>query len=870
MKLLGTSVACIFAIAIPFWYYMLSVSEIRDSLTIETAFLAKSVEKIIQTRPDMWEFESVRLQEIVSQPTIEGNLRERVIRTAAGRAVAKNDFATRRPVISASVALFDSGRPVGSFEARHSIRTPVVFTVLLGILSSFLGTLIYVIFRTYPIKKLDSTLADLQRAEEEQRLSRETAERLAEETAVIADIGQLIGSTLDIDEVYERFAVEARKLIPFDRIAVNLFNIHENTLTIAYVSGADIPHRKQGDSPPLTGTLTEEVIRGRTGLIIQPESIDEIVSRIPGLSPTFQAGLRSLLSVPLISRDEVIGVLHFRTKKPNAYSEQDLRLAERIGAQIAGAIANAQLFTDLKRTEKSLRESEGRFRALVEEAAVGVAEIEIRTSRFITVNRRLCEMVGRTEEEMLATTFHAITHPEDIPLHEEKRSLLFAGKIGHYSREKRYLRKDGEIVWVNLTISHLWKPGETPGRNMIVVEDITERKRMEEERLKLEERLNRAEKMESLGQLAGGVAHDLNNVLGVLVGYSELLQEKIPEKSPLRRYVDNILQSGIRAAAIIQDLLTLARRGVAVSEVVNLNKVVTDFLRLPEFENLNAYHPYVTFKTDLGKDLLNIHGSQVHLTKTVMNLVSNAVEAISDGGKVTIQTQNRHLDQPIRGYDDMEEGDYAILTVSDTGGGISPADLGKIFEPFYTKKAMGRSGTGLGLAVVWGTVKDHNGYIDVRSDEGKGSVFTLYFPVTREEIVEDREAVPPDAFMCQGESILVVDDVKEQRELATSMLTRLGCRVSAVSSGEEALEYLKTNRVDLIVLDMIMDPGMDGLETYRKILEISPRQKAVIVSGFSETDKVKKAQELGAGAYVRKPYMLEKIGLAVRQELNKQ
>lgn len=164
-------------------------------------------------------------------------------------------------------------------------------------------------------------------------------------------------------------------------------------------------------------------------------------------------------------------------------------------------------------------------------------------------------------------------------------------------------------------------------------------------------------------------------------------------------------------------------------------------------------------------------------------------------------------------------------------------------------------------------MKDHHGYIDVQSEEGKGSAFTLYFPVTREALSQKREGVAPEAFMGQGESILVVDDVKEQRELAASMLTRLGYRVSAVSSGEEALDYLQSNRVDLVILDMIMDPGMDGLETYGKILEIIPGQKAVIVSGFSETDKVKKAQQLGAGAYVQKPYILEKIGLAIREEL---
>ncbi|MFH1081250.1 MAG: GAF domain-containing protein [Pseudomonadota bacterium] len=298
----------------------------------------------------MWEFESVRLQEIISQPTIEGNLRERVIRTAAGTVVAKTDIVSRRPVIAASAALFDSGRPVGSIEARHSIHTPVVFTVLLGIFSSFLGALIYVIFRIYPIKKLDNTLADLLRAEEGQRLSRETAERLAGETAVIADIGQLIGSTLDIEEVYERFAVKAQQLILIDSLTVNLYNFQENALCVAYVFGLDIDGRRQGDSLVLEGSLSEAVIRTRTSIRIQPASIDEIVGQFPRLTSIFQAALRSIMCVPLVSRDEVIGVLHFRSKKPNAYTERDLRLAERIGAQIAGAIANAQLFTELKNT----------------------------------------------------------------------------------------------------------------------------------------------------------------------------------------------------------------------------------------------------------------------------------------------------------------------------------------------------------------------------------------------------------------------------------------------------------------------------------------------------------------------------------------
>jgi CheY-like chemotaxis protein len=205
--------------------------------------------------------------------------------------------------------------------------------------------------------------------------------------------------------------------------------------------------------------------------------------------------------------------------------------------------------------------------------------------------------------------------------------------------------------------------------------------------------------------------------------------------------------------------------------------------------------------------------------------------------------------------------------VSDTGKGIPAADLQKIFEPFYTKKNMGRSGTGLGLAIVWGTVQDHNGYVDVQTSEGKGTIFTIYFSATRRTVEKEAEKTPVEQYLGHGDSLLVVDDVQEQREVAYTLLTQLNYTVNTVSSGEEAAEYLNKNKADLLVLDMIMDPGIDGLDTYKQVLKINPQQKAIIVSGFSETDRSKEAQKLGAGAYVKKPYLKEKIGMAIRDEL---
>ena len=384
-----------------------------------------------------------------------------------------------------------------------------------------------------------------------------------------------------------------------------------------------------------------------------------------------------------------------------------------------------------------------------------------------------------------------------------------------------------------------------------------------------EKRLARAKKMEALGTLAGGVAHDLNNVLSGIVSYPDLLLMDIPEDSPLRKPILTIQKSGERAASIVQDLLTLARRGIVATQITNLNHIIESYLKSPECETLKKFNPEVKIQSDLDSSLLNILASPVHLSKSVMNLLSNAAESMPDGGNIYISTQNEYLDKPIKGYDDIKEGDYAVLTVSDTGIGISSHDIEKIFEPFYTKKVMGRSGTGLGMSVVWGTVKDHKGYINVVSSEGQGTTFSLYFPVTRKEIVGAAEKIRIEEYTGRGETILVVDDIKEQREIASNILKKLGYSVVKVSSGEEAIDYMNDNSADLLVLDMIMDPGIDGLETYRKILALHPGQKAIIASGFSETEHVRKTQKLGAGQYIKKPYTLEKIGLAVKKELER-
>ncbi|MBW2489609.1 MAG: PAS domain S-box protein [Deltaproteobacteria bacterium] len=524
--------------------------------------------------------------------------------------------------------------------------------------------------------------------------------------------------------------------------------------------------------------------------------------------------------------------------------------------------------TDFKFLENDLRNREERFRLIAQSTNDIFYEWIVKTGElrwFGDIDTALGYQKGEIEHTLDA--WLRVIHPEDRP------SLDDAVKLHKNSTETinyvyRVLRKDGSLRYWHDHSLPILESDNKPGKWVGGISDITEQKQAEQEKAELEAKLNRAQKMESLGLLAGGVAHDLNNVLSGIVSYPELILLDLPEDSKFRKPIETMQASGNRAAAIVQDLLTVARGAATTKEPLKLNDLIRDYLDSPEFKKLERFHPTVAVNVSLDADLLNINGSPVHIRKVVMNLVSNASEAIEGSGNVTISTMNRYIDRPLRGYDDVKIGEYAVLSVSDVGSGISSADLERIFEPFYTKKVMGRSGTGLGLAVVWNVMHDHRGYIDVKSDEN-GTTFELYFPITRDEISDKDLSIPIKDYKGNGETILVVDDVESQREISSKMLDTLGYKAKAVSSGEEAVEYLKQNTVDLLLLDMIMDPGINGLETYERVIKIHPNQKAIIISGFAESDEVKEAQKLGAGRYIKKPVTLENIGLAVKKELEK-
>jgi PAS domain S-box-containing protein len=721
------------------------------------------------------------------------------------------------------------------------------------------------------ISAVSRDITDRKRAEEALRLSREIAERLAEETAVIAEIGRLIGSTLDIEKVYERFAAESRKLIPFDRLAINLFNIHENTLTFAYVTGIDIPHRKKGGSHPLAGTLTAEVIRVRTGLIIQPESIDEIISQIPELLPTFQAGLRSLLCVPLISRDEVIGVLHFRTKKTNAYKEQDLHLAERIGAQIAGAIANAQMFNNLSKTEKSLRKSEEKFRVLFENAKDGIFLLSS-NGEIVSVNAAFARMHGYTVEEMqmmglkdldspkngeaassrLHRLFteeirsfeveHTCKNGETIPLEvsanlviigDEKYILGFHRDITERRQvdealresEKRYkdfvensfagvyvvqddcfvflnnnaasfagykpeeligrkadsiilpedrkqvrdiakkmlsrkdlspyefriLTKDGEIRWIIETVSQISFNGRPAIMGNCI--DITERRHREV--LEIHSR-----KLEAVGQLAAGIAHEINTPVQFVGDNIHFMKGAFQDILSLTSILDAVKENHLSNPAVAKDIISRIREKEAeidldfIREEIpkaieqsldGLQRVSRIVLAMREFShpgvenktNLNinkAIESTITLSrnewkysadliTTLAPDLPDVQCYPADFNQVILNLIVNAAHAVQqkfgkDGrnkGQIEISTRA-----------DCNEVE---ISIRDTGTGIPLDAQPRVFDPFFTTKEVGK-GTGQGLAIAQNIiVRKHGGKLFFETKVGEGTIFYIRLPL---------------------------------------------------------------------------------------------------------------------------------------------
>jgi PAS domain S-box-containing protein len=522
---------------------------------------------------------------------------------------------------------------------------------------------------------------------------------------------------------------------------------------------------------------------------------------------------------------------------------------------------------ELKHAQERAKVNVSLYRQLFEHSSSGVivykAIDEGRDFLIMDINHA-CEFIEQIKRENVIG--HSVTEifpgVTEMCLLETFQSVWKTGKPEHLEAD---LYCDSRIRgWRENRVYKL-----PSGEIVAVYDDVTARINAEEDKHAMELRLQRAQKMETIGLMAGGIAHDLNNILSAIVGYPDLLLLQLSPEDKLRKPLGAIKSAGERAATIVEDLLTVARGVASAKTSAHLNALIEEYLESPEFVQLQEIYPYIRFECNFSQDIPAILCSPVHVKKCIMNLAINGAEAIEKTGSVRFTTRSCTPDETWLNNHGLDNTTYIVLGIIDNGTGIPENDLKHIFEPFYTKKVMGkRSGTGLGLSVVWNTMKEHGGAVFVSSDFG-GTEFELYFPIANE--FQDSQGLKSDQSNLQGngEKILVVDDEQQQRDLATKMLEYFGYTVTSKSSGEDAISYLQDNHFDIILLDMIMDPGINGRETYKLIKNMKPEQKAIIVSGFSENIDVKETIQMGAGKYLKKPYTVVELAKAVQEELQR-
>lgn len=475
---------------------------------------------------------------------------------------------------------------------------------------------------------------------------------------------------------------------------------------------------------------------------------------------------------------------------------------------------------------------------------------ETKETKVVHANAQAAKTLGYSLEEFLTLDV------EDVIEAEHATSpLLFNGmRSGQNARSSisRFKRKDGTFLSVELYISS-FKYDEIHCK-FVFFKDISQR-------LEMEARLHRSMKMETIGMMAGGVAHDLNNILSGIVSYPELVLLKLPKDAEVRGHVEAIRKSGKKAANIVADLLTVARGGAALVEITNVNTLIEEYISSPEFKKLEMRYPGVSLELHLDPDLDNVSCSPIHISKSVMNLVTNAFEVTKAGQAVLLSTFISE-DPPKR----LSTGRYVVISVEDSGGGIPEEFIPHIFEPFYSKKVMGKSGTGLGLTIVWNSAQDHGGGVFVDRLE-YGSRFSFYLPATSDATSQWQEDGMTIDLQGTGEKILVIDDEPQQLDVAHHMLETLGYQGTFANSGEKGVEMALAEKFDLILIDMIMAPGIGGFEAYEKIIAQKKDQRAIIVSGFADEVEVKKMMGLGVIHSVKKPYSLNELGRAIKEGL---
>jgi len=511
-----------------------------------------------------------------------------------------------------------------------------------------------------------------------------------------------------------------------------------------------------------------------------------------------------------------------------------------------------------RRSEEALRASEERYRSLIQTAMDGfwLSDLE---GRIVEVNQAYCRMSGYTADELVGRPVADLEASESTSEVAEHIARLV--ETGHDHFRTKHRRKDGELLELDISVN-FW-PGDG-GRTVAFLRDVTEQTRAEAEHRHLEERLRQAQKLESIGRLAGGVAHDFNNMLGVIQGHAELVVLGLPDSSPLHADLSTILKATRKSADLTRQLLAFARKEVVAPKVVDLNESTTGILAI--LHRLIGENVQLDWAPSPGLWPVLVDPSQ--FDQILTNLCLNARDAIAGAGTIFIRMANRPaVATGTAGELQAPLGDWVEVSVSDTGCGMDPETLSRIFEPFFTTKSQGK-GTGLGLATVYGAVKQNGGTIDVRSEPGKGTDFVIRLLRHRVEHGADSSAAGVDN-SCRHETILLVEDDANLLDLTRSMLEYSGYRVLSAQSPDKALELALEFRdsIGLLLSDVVM-PGMNGRDLKNRIGHIVPRMKHLYVSGYT-SDIIATHGVLDKGVnFLQKPFSVKELSRKVREVLD--
>jgi PAS domain S-box-containing protein len=524
----------------------------------------------------------------------------------------------------------------------------------------------------------------------------------------------------------------------------------------------------------------------------------------------------------------------------------------------------ARDITERKQAEKDLRESEEKYRQLVNHAPAGIYEVDLTEGKLVSVNDVMSEYTGFSKDELLKMSSLDFLTPESQKQMVDRMQRLMKGEKIYGSAEYKARAKDGREFWMLVNARYFYDKYGKLTSAMVVAHDITDRKRAQEEKAKLEEQLQQAQKMEAVGTLAGGIAHDFNNILSVIIGYTELILMSGNVDAEVKQNLKEIFSASKHARDMVKQILAFSRQSKQERKPIQVAHIVKEAIKM-----LRASLPTtILIQQQIDKDTGIIEADPTQIHQVLMNLCTNAAHAMNEqDGVMQISLSNVELDRSApEMVPDLKPGSYLKLSVSDSGHGIAPDAFEKIFDPYFTTKKK-EEGTGLGLAVVQGIVKSHNGAVTVESEVGKGAAFHVYLPVIKRKLMTEEEISTP--LPMGHERILFVDDEQPLVEIGKQMLQRLGYTVATRTSSIEALELFKVNpnRFDLVITDIVM-PNMTGEKLAEKMMDIRSDIPVILCTGYSEKITRKHAYEMGIQSLLMKPLVMRDLATTVRQALS--